>query len=80
MNRALRRAFRHVLRSRPCDCCGRLTLDLRSHQATLEGPDGREVETLMCRHCVAEGLSGPEGERRVIERARLRLAPPEGRA
>lgn len=80
VNRAKRREIRRMLRGQPCGACGRATLDEQAHEAFLLGPAGEAIRHLVCKHCVAEGLSGPEGQRTVASRARLALAPTEGRA
>jgi hypothetical protein len=77
--RAWRRALERELRGRHCGSCGG-SLDLSAHEVIMTGPDGRDYPHLACGTCIAEGLSGPEGQRRVIERARLRLAEAEGAA
>jgi len=79
VNRRLRRALDRVLREERCGSCGE-RLDSRAHEAELVAPDGRIFKHLACRRCVAEGLSGLEGQRAVAHRARLHLAPAEGQA
>lgn len=79
LNRATRRALRRALEDQRCGACGG-AVDERAHQASLLGPDGQEYGHLICVSCFAEACSGPEGQRAVAARARLTLAPVEGRA
>jgi hypothetical protein len=79
VNRQLRRAVQSVLRNERCGSCGG-ELDAEAHEAELRGPSGQVIPHFICRRCVGEMLSGPDGRREVAKRARLTLAPPEGSA
>lgn len=79
VNRRFRRTLERLLRDERCGSCGG-ELDGKAHEAELHAPSGQIFIHFVCAPCVREGRSGPDGHRAVIERARLRLVPAEGRA